>query len=87
MVKTRGTKKKGAARKRANRTAAQRVAFEGALLTLLWDGLTLKEIAARLGYTYHYTSLYVRQMVRAAAVSTHVGLVRRALEAGLIRVA
>lgn len=87
MVKTRGTKKTGAARKRANRTAAQRVAFECAVLTLLWDGCTLKEIAARLGYSYHYLSLYVRGLTRRAAVSTHVGLVRRALVAGQIRVA
>lgn len=86
-MKTTKHSKKGPARKRANRTAAQRVAFECAVLTLLWDGCTLKEIAARLGYSYHYLSLYVRDLTRRAAVSTHVGLVRRALEAGQIRVA
>ena len=82
MVKTTKHSKKGPARKRANRTAAQRVAFECAVLTLLWDDCTLKEIAARLGYSYHYVSLYVRALTRRAAVSTHVGLVRRALESG-----
>lgn len=84
-MKARTTKK--TTRKWPNKTAAQRESFENSVLTLLWDGLTLKEIAARLGYSYHNLLLYVRNMERRWAVTTHVGLVRRALEAGLIRLA
>lgn len=65
--------------------SARRLMIDRQVLQCLWDGLTIKQLAARLHLRVDTTGRIVRRMMVARAVDSHVGLVRRALEEGLIR--
>ncbi len=66
-------------------TSTQRLMIHRQVLQCLWDGLTIKQIAARLHLRVDTTGRIVRRMMLDRQVDSHVGLVRRALEEGLIR--
>lgn len=63
----------------------EQLALQRKILQLLWDGLTIKQIAGRLERDVSTVHVRVRLMMMARGVETHVGLVRRALAEGLIR--
>lgn len=65
--------------------SARRLMIQRQVLQCLWEGLTIKQIAARLHLRVDTTGRIVRRMMVARGVDSHVGLVRRALEEGLIR--
>ncbi len=65
--------------------SARRLMMDRQVLQCLWDGLTVKQIAARLHLRVDTTGRIVRRMMVDRQVDSHVGLVRRALEEGLIR--
>lgn len=66
-------------------TSTQRLMIHRQVLQCLWDGLTVKQIAGRLHLRVDTTGRIVRRMMVDRQVDSHVGLVRRALEEGLIR--
>ena len=65
--------------------SAQRLMIHGQVLQCLWEGLTVKQIAGRLGLRVDPTGRIVRRMMVARGVDSHVGLVLRALAEGLVR--
>lgn len=67
------------------RPAADQLMRHRQILQCLWDGMTIKQTADRLGLSPLTTSRTVNKLMRARGVDSHVGLVRRALEEGLIR--
>lgn len=67
-------------------TAMELTPREREILQLLWDGLTVKQIAARLELNYRHTLALLQQLLARQGVSTHIGLIRLALTRGWVQV-